>query len=253
MIAVHVTGQEAQAIDTDGLEVVVVTQLPGALLGRSEVVDLHIVDQIGVAAIQVRHRVIADHALPAGAEGVAADGISQHAAQGTVVDGPGTGRTAVGTAEHPQIGLQRARRQGLIGQYAQEVLAIDVFQFAILVLSAQAIIEPVLHAVQIEVIGRHVAGVAFVLAVQADVLGVRGVPGGVPVEAGTGKGQVLQLPGGEQRTVEHRRQQATVVVLEQWQVRQQCAVLQYAAGRPDLGGQTELGVLVCGTARVIAG
>ncbi|MNM96597.1 hypothetical protein D3C81_1090790 [compost metagenome] len=108
MVTVHITRQEAQTINANSLEVIVITQLPRAFLRCREVVDLHIVDQIRIAAIEVRHRVVAVHALPTGAERVAAVRIRQHAAQRPVIDGTGLGITAVGTFQHPQIRFKHA-------------------------------------------------------------------------------------------------------------------------------------------------
>lgn len=71
MVAIDVTGEEGQAGDTQRFEVIVITQLPGTFLGGGEVVDLGVVDQIRVAAIQVRHGAVTVHALPAGTDLVA--------------------------------------------------------------------------------------------------------------------------------------------------------------------------------------
>ncbi|MNO52546.1 hypothetical protein D3C76_429700 [compost metagenome] len=183
---------------------------------------------------------------------MAADGVGEQGAQGAVVDGTGAGLSAVGTLEQTQIGLEHAATQRLVGQQAEEVLSVDVFQFGIVVLPRQPIVDLVVEAVHVEMIGGDVAGITLVLAVHANVLGISGVPGGVLVQARGHDIQVLHFPGREHRAIEHRRQQAAIVVLEQRHIRQQRAVLQYALRHAHLGGQAELGVFVRRTPRVTA-
>ncbi|MNO66920.1 hypothetical protein D3C76_577200 [compost metagenome] len=151
---------------------------------------------------------------------MAADGVSEHGTQGTVVDGAGAGIAAVGTLEQAQVGLEYTATQRLIGQQAEEMLAVDVFQFGVVILASQPIVDLVIEAVHVEMIGSDVAGIALVLAVHADVLGVGGVPGRVLVQARGHEIQVLDFPGGKHCAIEHRRQQTAVVVLEQRHIRQ---------------------------------
>ncbi|MNM96598.1 hypothetical protein D3C81_1090800 [compost metagenome] len=116
------------------------------------------------------------------------------------------------------------------------MLTIDVFQFGVVILRSQAIVDLVVEAVHVEMVGGGVAGVALVLAVHADVLRIGGIARGVLVQARGHEGQVFQLFRGEHGAIEHGRQQTSVVVFQQRQIRQQRAVLQHRVRDLDLGG-----------------
>ena len=180
-----------------------------------------------------------------------AQAVAEHGAQGPMVDAAGTGAAAVVTLDQAQVTLEHPGPQGLVGHQADEVLAIDILELGVMVLAAEAVAELVVQAVGVEVIGRGVAGIALVLAMHANVLGIGGIPGGVAVQAGCGEGQVPDLPGGQYRAIEQGGQQAPVVVLEQRQVRQLRAVFEHGLGHAHLGGQAKLGVLVGRAPRVM--
>ena len=122
-----------------------------------------------------------------------------------------------------------------------------------MVLRGQALVDLVVQAVHGEVIGSDVAAIALVLAVKAQVLGVRGIPGGIAIKARGHELEVLDFLGHQHRAVEHVRQQTAIVVLEQRQVGQQRAVLEHGVGHAHLGRQAELGVLVLGTTGIVTG
>ncbi|MCY1175629.1 hypothetical protein D9M73_158730 [compost metagenome] len=78
--------------------------MPGTFVLAGEVVDLHEVDQVGVAAIDVGEAGVAAHALVAETEGMAAEGIGEHGAEGIVVD---VAAAVVGGAGVAQVTLER--------------------------------------------------------------------------------------------------------------------------------------------------
>ncbi|KFF36346.1 hypothetical protein G039_0303630 [Pseudomonas aeruginosa VRFPA01] len=85
---------------------------------------------------------------------------------------------------------------------AEVALAIDVAQAALGVLQQQAVVDLVVELVGVEAAAGDVAGVALVLAVQADVLGVAGVTRGVAFQAGGGEPEPGDLFAGQLRAVE---------------------------------------------------
>ncbi|MNH18428.1 hypothetical protein D3C79_781300 [compost metagenome] len=89
-----------------------------------------------------------------------------------------------------------------------------------------------------------IAGIALVLAVHANVLTIGGIARGVFVQTGNAELEVVDFFGGEHRPLKHRGQQAAVVVLEQWHIRQQRAVLEYGLRIAHFSGQAHFRVLV---------
>ena len=102
-------------------------------------------------------------------------------------------------------------------------------------------------------IGGDIAAIALVLAVQAQVLRVSGVPGGIAIKARGDELEVLDFLGHQHGAIEHVRQQTAIVILEQRQVRQQRAILEHGLRHAHLGGQAELGILILGTTGIAAG
>src|SRR5690606_16702280 len=163
MVAGNVAGQEGQAGYADGGEVVVVACLPGALVGIGEVVDLHEVDQEGVAAVDIGKAGIAAHLLVGEADLVAVQAVAEHAVPGLVVDLAGVGRTAVLAQTHAQVGAQFTGPYGLFGEQAEEVLAVDIVEVGEVIAAGDLVAEPVVDTGQIQMIGLGATGEAAVL------------------------------------------------------------------------------------------
>ena len=192
-VALDVAGHEGQAGNAEADEVVVVAQLPGALLGAGEVVDLDEVDQVRVAAFQVGEGVVAVHSLPGRAEGMVAKAVGEHAVERLVVDAAGLGRAAVGAAGEAQVAGQFAGTDRPAVQQADEVLAVDVLQVAVVIAGGELVGELVVQSAEVEVIGAD-PGEAAVLVVQREVLGVAGVADLGLFQAPGGEAEVLDLP-----------------------------------------------------------
>ncbi|MNI74312.1 hypothetical protein D3C73_1303930 [compost metagenome] len=76
-----------------------------------EVVDLNVIDQVWVSAVDVGHRRCAIHFLHAYTEGVPGQTVSQHAIECAAIDAPPSGSAGV-IAEHvAHIGFQLTQSQ----------------------------------------------------------------------------------------------------------------------------------------------
>src|SRR5690606_33621144 len=248
MVAGNVAGQEGQAGYADGGEVVVVACLPGALVGIGEVVDLHEVDQEGVAAIDIGKAGIAAHLLVGEADLVAVQAVAEHAVPGLVVDLAGVGRTAVLAQTHAQVGAQFTGPYGLFGEQAEEVLAVDIVEAGEVIAAGDLVAEPVVDTGQIQMIGLGATGEAAVLVVQREVFGIgRGTVDDL-VQPPADEGQALQFLGGQQAAFVDLRQGAAGTGLDHRQLGNVRAVAKFGLGELDLGGQSQAAELVRGAA-----
>src|SRR3989338_7899318 len=249
--AFDVAGHKAQAGYAELAEVVVVAGLPGALVGVGEVVDLHEVDQERVAAIDIGVTGVAAHVLKAQAEFVAVDRVAEHGVEGAVVDLAGIGCAAVVAQHHPYIGAQGAAAQRLAGEQAEEVLAIDIVEVGEVVAAFELLVEAVVEAHQIEMVGGNASGKAAVLAVEDQLLGVGRGAVDYFVQATTGKGQAVDFAGGQQAAFEYLRQQAAVAGLDHRQLRDVRTIAQLGIGDLDLSGQAQAAKLIRSAAIVL--
>ncbi len=248
MVAGNVAGQEGQAGYADGGEVVVVACLPGALVGIGEVVDLHEVDQEGVAAVDIGKAGIAAHLLVGEADLVAVQAVAEHAVPGLVVDLAGVGRTAVLAQTHAQVGAQFTGPYGLFGEQAEEVLAVDVVEVGEVIAAGDLVAEPIVDTGQIQMIGLGATGEAAVLVVQREVFGIgRGTVDDL-VQPPAGEGQALQFLGGQQAAFVDLRQGAAGAGLDHRQLGNVRAVAKFGLGELDLGSQSQAAELVRGAA-----
>src|SRR3990167_91944 len=119
------------------------------------------------------------------------------------------------------------------------------------VAALEVLVELVVEAGQIQVIGSDAAGETAVFAVEYQLLGVgRGTVDDL-VQASTGKGQTVDFAGGQQAAFEHLGQQAAVASLDHRQLGNMRAVAKFGSGDLDLGGQAEAAELIGGAAIVL--
>ncbi|MNC29079.1 hypothetical protein D3C75_773160 [compost metagenome] len=144
-------------------EVIAVLGQPGALAGTEELADLPVSDQVrggSVTLVDERERAVAGDLLVARAEGMATQAVSEQGAPGVVVHltdvgiprspeaaafiALGTpGRIAVlaigAAVEIAQVSLQRAGADGQGVDQAEEVLLVEIFETAVVVLGGQVL------------------------------------------------------------------------------------------------------------------
>ncbi|KMQ53286.1 hypothetical protein ACS96_29800 [Pseudomonas aeruginosa] len=233
VFATQVAAHECQAGQADGGEIVVVAQLPGALVLVGEIADLHEVDQIRIGPGQVGETAVAGHALVAEAEGVAAQAIGEQRIQRAIVD---AAAALVGGTRPADVGLQRlviGERQEVL--HAEIMLAVEILQVGVVVAAAQALAPAVGTAGEVEAVAAGVPArqyVALVAAGDAEVFGVGRVALLDLAQLAELQRQPVDLVHFQQSALEGLRVQARVVELHHRQPGHQGADLQRTVRDP---------------------
>src|SRR5690606_7183921 len=173
-----VTGQVGhrclQTRYTELAEVVAIACQPGTLAGAGELADLAVGDQVGGGAITLVEEgegAVARNLLVAGVQLVAAVGVGEQRAPGAVVHFTGLAVTRIpvaaaaetfGTSGHAavlavriavevaQVALKVAAAERVVVHQAEEVLFVEVFQVAVVVLRGQVLGDLVVTTGEVE-------------------------------------------------------------------------------------------------------
>ena len=242
--------------------------MPGAFAGTGKLLNLHVSGQVSrrtVALVQPREVAATVADLVTTTEGVTGDGVQEQAAVQVVVNlALATGDTVVVTAavisrgvavfavvgaiEVTQVRLQNARADCPVVGQTQEVLLVEVFQVAVVVLGGQVFGELVVTTSVVELVGELACAVvgAAVGTANRQVFVVAGVTTFGLFDLTSNQGQILDVVGSDLATLEGLRQQTTIVGHDNWQLRLQGAQLQLGLGDLDLAGYTQAGEIVDG-------
>src|SRR5690606_1614448 len=251
---------------TELAEVVAIACQPGTLAGAGELADLAVGDQVGGGAITLVEEgegAVARNLLVAGVQLVAAVGVGEQRAPGAVVHFTGLAVTRIpvaaaaetfGTSGHAavlavriavevaQVALQVAAAERVVVHQAEEVLFVEVFQVAVVVLRGQVLGDLVVTTGEVEGID-ELAGRAAVGTANGQAAGVgRATALGVLQLAGS-QGQTVDFAGGDLAALEQLWQQATVVEGHDRQLRLQGAETQFGLGDARLGSHPGLAVV----------
>ncbi|MND63385.1 hypothetical protein D3C80_546940 [compost metagenome] len=234
---------------------------------------MRIGDQVGagalaIATIEVRVVAATGQDLVAGPQAVTSETVGEHGAVDTVVHfalghaipvvataavvvhAPGgAGVLASGIAEkHAQITLEGARPGWQIVHQANEVLAVEVGQFAVIVLKQQVLAGLVVAPGEVEVIAVARRGAAAVGASDAQRPPIGGIASAGMRKQACGEGQVLDIAGSDLATLVGHRHQSGVVVHHHRQLGQQGAIAQFGSAPFRLGGQAQAAEFIHGAA-----
>ena len=149
----------------------------------------------------------------------------------------------VGAVEIAQVRFQHARADGPVVNQTQEVLLVEIFQVAVVVLQQQVFVDLVVHTAVVELVN-ELACNGIVRAGNRQAFVVAGVTTLGVFDLATSEGQVLELAGGDLATLEGLRQQATVVADDNRQFWLQGTDAQFGLGNFGFCGQAQAGEIV---------
>ncbi|MNN19884.1 hypothetical protein D3C81_1331400 [compost metagenome] len=177
---------------------------------------------------QATVEVVVDLAFGGGAAVVAGGEVAGVKAVGAVI----------AAVEVAQVGLQHARADRPIVHQAQEVLFVEVFQVAVVVLQQQVLAELVVASAIVELVA-EVAGARVVGAADGHAFFVGRITALDVFYLAADQGQILDFIGGDLAALEGLRQQAPIVIGDDRQLGHECAVAQFGLREPGLGGQAK--------------
>ncbi len=133
--------------------------MPGGFASLGEVVVLAEIDQVRIGPLQVGETVVAAHPLVAQAEGLAvAQAVGERPAEGTVVDAPAASAAGIPAERQAQVALQAVRSDADAPLETEEMLGVDLLQFAIVVAAGPVRGDTVVQAGQVETVRLRRAG-----------------------------------------------------------------------------------------------
>ncbi|MCY1290568.1 hypothetical protein D9M70_397210 [compost metagenome] len=249
MVAAGVASHGRQAGNAQGGEVVVIAQLPGALVSSGEVAYLDVVDQRRAGARDEDHAVVAVHALVAGADRVPAIGGAEEAGERAVVQLTQVRAALVAGGEQADVGAQGPVADLLLVRQVVETLLVDIFQLRLPQADLAAPgVEAVFRTQVVESIGKHPA-----TAIDRQVLVVGGVALAQRAHLPAMQGQAGNLLRGEHAALEGLRQQAAIVAQQDRQLGQQFADFQFGVRQLQFRCHSKTRVFIRGASVVMPG
>lgn len=147
---------------------------------------------------------VAAHPLVAQAEGLAvAQAVGERPAEGTVVDAPAASAAGIPAERQAQVALQAIRGDADAPLETEEMLGVDLLQFAIVVAAGPVRGDTVVQASQVETVRLRRAGETPVAVEQRQVAGARLVALADLGQPSQVQAQSAQFAGSQQRALEH--------------------------------------------------
>ncbi|MNI46606.1 hypothetical protein D3C73_1010780 [compost metagenome] len=152
--------------------------------------------------------------------------------------------TIIRAVEITEIRLQHARADCPVVHQTQEVLLVELFQVAVVVLGRQVLGDLVVATGIDELVAVAEFGAASVRARNRHLLIVAGVTAFNGFDLATNQGQILDVAGRDLATLPGLRQQTTIVGHDHRVFRLQGAQLQFSLGNLGFGGQAQAGEII---------
>ncbi len=191
---------------------------------------------------QVAVQVVVDFALGTGSDSFVVVVASGEVRAGIAI------RTVIAAAIVAQVAFQYARTDCPVVHQTQEVLRVEVFQFAVVVRGGQVFGQLVVSATVVELVAATTGRSRVVGTGDGQAFVVAGVTAFCCVDQTASQGQVFDLVRLDLATGEGLWQQTTVVGLDDRVVRLQGTDLQFGLGNLDLTGQAQAREVRYGTA-----